>query len=52
MVNDKESLYAQDFKISGYPTTFIYDKDRKLVFSEVGYTSTLGLYLRMWWASL
>ncbi len=52
VVNDKESLYAQDFKISGYPTTFIYDKDRKLVFSEVGYTSTLGLYLRMWWASL
>lgn len=52
VVNDEESIYANNFKIAAYPTTFIYDKDRNLVFSEVGYTSTIGLYLRMWWASL
>ena len=52
VVNDEESIYANNFKIAVYPTTFIYDKDRNLVFSEVGYTSTIGLYLRMWWASL
>ncbi len=51
VVNDKDGLYARDFKIAGYPTTFIYDKDKNLIFSEVGYTSTIGLYLRMWWAS-
>lgn len=52
VINDKYSLYAKEFNISAYPTTFIYDKNKKLIFSEVGYTSSLGLYLRMWWANL
>ncbi|MEO1954179.1 MAG: redoxin domain-containing protein, partial [Campylobacterales bacterium] len=46
-INDKDAYLAKKFNISAYPTTFIYDKDKKLVFSEVGYTSTLGLYIRM-----
>jgi len=52
VINDTYETYAQEFNISAYPTTFIYDKDKNLVFSEVGYTSTFGLYLRMWWADL
>ncbi len=52
VINDKHSEFAKKFKISAYPTTFIYDKNGDLLFSEVGYTSTLGLYLRMWWAGL
>jgi thiol-disulfide isomerase/thioredoxin len=52
VVNDEHSTYAGEFKIAAYPTTFIYDKNRNLVFSEVGYTSTIGLYLRMWWAGI
>ncbi len=52
VVNDEDSTYAGEFKIAAYPTTFIYDKNRNLVFSEVGYTSTIGLYLRMWWAGI
>ena len=52
VVNDQESIYASEFKIAAYPTTFIYDKNRDLVFSEVGYTSTVGLYFRMWWAGI
>lgn len=52
VVNDKEGKLAQKFNIAAYPTTFIYNKDKELVFSEVGYTSTIGLYLRMWWSSL
>jgi len=51
VVNDKNSVYAREFNISGFPTTFIYNKNRKLIFSEVGYTSTLGLYLRMLYSS-
>ena len=51
-INDRDNSYAQQFNISVFPTTLIYDKDKNLVFSEVGYTSTLGLYLRMWWAGL
>jgi thiol-disulfide isomerase/thioredoxin len=50
-INDSDGFIAQSFKIGAYPTTFIYNKDGSLAFSEVGYTSTLGLWLRMWWAS-
>jgi len=50
--NDKDGFFAQEFNIAVYPTTFIYDKNKKLIFSEVGYTSTWGLWLRMWWAGL
>ncbi len=51
-VNDYDNNYAKKFNITVFPTTLIYDKDKNLVFSEIGYTSTIGLYLRMWWASL
>jgi thiol-disulfide isomerase/thioredoxin len=52
VVNDYDGAIAKQFNISVYPTTFIYDKDKNLISSEVGYTSTVGLYLRMLWASL
>ena len=52
VVNDNSGFISSNFKIAAFPTTFIYDKDKNLVFSEVGYTSTWGLALRMWWASL
>jgi len=51
VVDDFDKHYAALFNISVYPTTFIYDKNQNLIFSEVGYTSTIGLYLRMLWAS-
>lgn len=50
--NDNSALLASKYNIAVYPTTFIYNKDKKLVFSDVGYTSTWGLWLRMWWTSL
>ncbi len=46
VVNDKDGFYSQKFNIKGFPTTLIYDKNKNLKFSEVGYTSTLGLYIR------
>lgn len=49
VINDSEGILSSQFEVAAFPTTFIYDKDGKLSFSEVGYTSTLGLYLRMWW---
>jgi len=52
VVNDANSSYSKEFEIAAFPTTFIYNKNRELVFSEVGYTSTIGLFFRMWWASL
>jgi thiol-disulfide isomerase/thioredoxin len=52
VLNDKYSTLAKKFNIEVYPTTLIYDKNGNLAFSEVGYTSTLGLKLRIWWAGL
>ena len=49
--NDEYSKYSSQYNIAVYPTSFIYDKNGKLVFTEVGYTSTWGLKLRMWWAN-
>ena len=51
VINDEDGVWARSFKIDGYPTTFIYDTSGEISFSEVGYTSTLGLLLRMWWAN-
>ena len=47
VVNDKDGYYSQMFNIKAFPSTFIYDKNKNLKFSEVGYTSTAGLYSRM-----
>jgi thiol-disulfide isomerase/thioredoxin len=52
VVNDKDGELSAQFRISGFPTTFIYNKDKKLVFSDVGYSSTFTLYVKMWWANL
>lgn len=52
VINDSSGLLAKKFNINAYPTTFIYDAKRELVFSEVGYTSTIGLFLRMFWSSI
>lgn len=50
VVLDKSGVLATEFNIAAYPTTFIYDKDKNLLFSEVGYTSTFGMWIRMLWA--
>lgn len=50
--NDDEGFLAHEYKVPAYPTTFIYNKKGELVFSEVGYTSTFGLWIRMLWVSL
>lgn len=47
IVNDKEGFYSLKFNIKAFPTTLIYDKEQNLKFSEVGYTTTAGLYARM-----
>lgn len=52
VVNDEDGFYSQKFNIKGFPTTLIYDKDKKLRFSEVGYTSTAGLLIRMSWVDI
>jgi len=52
VINDEEGKWAREYNIEGYPTTFIYDTGGEISFSEVGYTSSVGLFFRMWWAGL
>lgn len=50
--NDKDRAVSSLMNIKGYPTIFIYDKQKQLQFTDVGYTSTFSLYLKMLWTSL
>lgn len=50
IINDENGDIATQFNISIFPTTIIFDKDAKVIFYEVGYTSNLGLMFRMWYA--
>ena len=52
VVNDPHNQLSSQFKIVGLPTTFIYDKNKNLVFSDVGYSSTFSMYLKMLWVQM
>ena len=52
VLNDRKGVWAQRFHIRAFPTTFIFDKHGKMAFAEVGYTTTIGLLFRLWWAGL
>ena len=52
VINDTDSSLTKNLNVNVFPTTFIYDKNKNLIFSEVGYTSSFGLWIRMLWASL
>ncbi|RLA59659.1 MAG: protein disulfide oxidoreductase [Epsilonproteobacteria bacterium] len=47
VINDTHGIWAKQFKVQAFPTSFIYDAKGKLGFTEVGYTSTLGLIARL-----
>jgi thiol-disulfide isomerase/thioredoxin len=47
VVNDEDGVFSSKFNIKAFPTTLIYDKEKNIKFTEVGYTTTAGLYSRM-----
>jgi len=47
VLNDQNGSWAKRFNVEVFPTTFIYDAQGKLLFTEVGYTTTAGLLARM-----
>jgi hypothetical protein len=51
VINDNQNKISDKLNTQVLPTTLIYDKNQKLVFSEVGYTSSFGLFIRMLWVS-
>jgi thiol-disulfide isomerase/thioredoxin len=47
VINDSKGALAQKFNIGAYPTTLIYNGKGELKFTEVGYSTTLGLQARI-----
>ncbi|KAA0449357.1 MAG: thioredoxin, partial [Candidatus Thioglobus sp.] len=52
IINDNSGSLAKLFGVSGTPSSFFVGKDGKIEFVEVGYITTLGYRLRLWWAGL
>jgi thiol-disulfide isomerase/thioredoxin len=50
--NDSKKKISNQLNIKGYPTILIYNKDKNLITSDIGYTSLLTLYLKILWAEL
>ena len=47
VLNDRAGEWAGRFHVEVFPTTFIFDSKGELRFTEVGYTTTLGLKGRL-----
>jgi len=47
VLNDLDGIWAKQFNVEVFPTTFIYDGTGELKFTEVGYTTTAGLLARL-----
>ena len=49
---DNSGELAQSFGLKGVPTSFILDPNGEITFVETGYSTELGLRLRLWLTSL
>jgi len=50
VVNDENGAIAERFGVRGTPTSFIIDPKANIKFTEIGFTSELGLRTRLWLA--
>ncbi|MDO8413429.1 MAG: redoxin domain-containing protein [Gallionellaceae bacterium] len=52
VVNDTDGTLSSTWGIRGVPTSFVVAPDGQIRFVEVGYTTGIGLRLRLWLAGL
>jgi thiol-disulfide isomerase/thioredoxin len=52
VINDQDGSLTKSYGVTVFPTTIIYDANQNVAFSDVGYTSTWGLWIKMFWSSL
>lgn len=52
VLNDTFGQFAMDYGVRAVPSSFVIDRNGVIRAVEVGYTSEIGLRLRLWWASL
>ena len=50
VINDEQGILSKRYKIRGVPVSFVINKENKIEFVEVGYSTEIGLRLRLWWA--
>lgn len=51
VVVDEEGRLARLYGVSGVPISFVIDAEGRIRFTEVGYTTELGLRSRLWWVA-
>ena len=52
VLNDPDGLIASAWGVHAVPASFIIGSDGQIRFVEVGYTTALGLRLRLWLADI
>jgi thiol-disulfide isomerase/thioredoxin len=52
VILDRDGTIGRDYGIRGVPAVFILGPDGNIRFSTIGYTSELGLRVRLWLADL
>jgi len=52
VINDPQGALARLYGVSGVPASFVLDGSGDVRFVTRGYTSGLGMRLRLWWAGL
>ncbi|MDH5491928.1 MAG: redoxin domain-containing protein [Myxococcales bacterium] len=50
IIADPSARLAARWGVSAFPTSFVVAEDGTIRFVEVGYSTELGLRLRLWWA--
>jgi len=50
VLHDPDYRIARQYAIRGVPSSFIVDGEGNIRFVESGYTSSIGLRMRLWWA--
>jgi len=52
VINDESGSLSRLYNIKGVPVSFVINKENEIEFVEVGYTTEMGLRVRLWWAGL
>ncbi|MDD5056441.1 MAG: redoxin domain-containing protein [Sideroxydans sp.] len=52
VINDPDSRVSTTWGVHAVPASFIIAPDGKISFVEVGYTTEIGIRLRLWWAGI